>query len=111
MEGDGRKLSVKRGNALVVKSRPTAAGTNPMTMALNSMLKPKLSATGGNNLYEELGVSPTATEREIKHAYYRYWHAKFGVGLEAAGSGGRRRSLPRTCICRYVQARQDVYEI
>lgn len=77
LEVDGRKLSVKRSNAQVVKNRPAAAGANPMSMALNSMLKPKLAATGGSNLYEELGVSPTATEKEIKTAYYRLardWH-------------------------------------
>ena len=77
LEDDGRKLSVRRANAQVVKPRPAAAGANPMTMALNSMLKPKLAATGSSNLYEELGVSPTATEKEIKTAYYRLardWH-------------------------------------
>ena len=77
LEDDGRKLSVRRANAQVVKPRPAAAGANPMTMALNSMLKPKLAATGGSNLYEELGVSPTATDKEIKTAYYRLardWH-------------------------------------
>jgi len=118
LEGDGRKLSVKRGNALVVKSRPAAAGTNPMTMALNSMLKPKLAATGGNNLYEELGVSPTASEREIKHAYYRYsafemcsWQEEFGAGREAAGSAGRRCALCLARACTHTYALTGVYYV
>jgi hypothetical protein len=77
LEGSGRQLSVKRDNAEVVKARPAASGSNPMAMALNTMFKPKLSATGGSNLYEELGVSPTASDKEIKMAYYRLardWH-------------------------------------
>ena len=53
LEGSGRQLSVKRDNAEVVKARPAASGSNPMAMALNTMFKPKLSATGGSNLYEE----------------------------------------------------------
>jgi len=41
-----------------MKSRPVPGGSNnPMSIALNTMFKPKLSATGGTNLYEELGVS------------------------------------------------------
>ena len=70
LEGDGRQLSVKRGNAQVVKPRP-AAGANPMQMALNTMFKPRTGGGTAFDLYEELGLSKTASDKEIKVAYYK----------------------------------------
>ena len=70
LEADGRQLSVKRGNAQVVKPRP-AAGANPMQMALNTMFKPRTGGGTAFDLYEELGLSKTASDKEIKVAYYK----------------------------------------
>ena len=71
-----------------------------MSMALNTMLKPKLSATGGNNLYEELGVLSTATDKEIKTAYYRLardWHPDKNPDDPTAE--GRFKRISEVCVC------------
>eukprot|EP00286_Rhodomonas_abbreviata_P017669 CAMPEP_0181319174 /NCGR_PEP_ID=MMETSP1101-20121128/17424_1 /TAXON_ID=46948 /ORGANISM="Rhodomonas abbreviata, Strain Caron Lab Isolate" /LENGTH=564 /DNA_ID=CAMNT_0023426743 /DNA_START=33 /DNA_END=1725 /DNA_ORIENTATION=+ len=83
LDGHERKqISVKHANVDVLKlpdkkvnATADNGGASMLKIAASSIIKPR--GGGSTNYYEELGVSPTATQKEIKDAYYsmaKHWH-------------------------------------